>query len=123
MSQKELGQSLSLATQTLRTFVNGDISAQDFVERYANFFYYEALDGHEPSSAQNADTRAKFWIAIDLHKRIQYEVINRLFLGSSYSPQELREAGRIDEVEARECARAICAEKGLDAILEALESA
>ena len=120
MSSSELNQSLCLATRIVRSFVNGDLSAAAFIAEYANFYYYEALDGHEASSAENHELRASLWIPIDLHRRIQEEVINKIALDPGYSLELLRETGRIDEAEARERARAICAEKGIDAILEGL---
>lgn len=123
MSSSELASSLGRATRVVRRFVNGELSAPAFVSEYENFYYYEALDGHEKSSAQNDEARARFWIAIDLHRRIQEEVVNRIALAPEFSPEVMRGAGRIGELEARERARAICAEKGLDAILEKLEGA
>jgi hypothetical protein len=113
-----LAKSLSDATRIVRQFVSGQSSATQFVERYSNFYYYEALDGHELSSATSE--RAKHWIAIELHRQIQTEVVNRMALDSSYTKELLVESGRIDETEAREQARIICAERGLDAIFELL---
>lgn len=123
MKQNELGMSLSRATRIVRSFASGNLSAAKFVEDYANFYYYEALDGHETSSAHSTeDERQRFWIAIELHRRIQIEVVNLMLLDSPYSRSEILAAGRIDEAEARERARQICVDKGLDAILEILQN-
>lgn len=122
MSLSELSESLCRATRTVRRFINGELSAAAFLSEYANFYYYEALDGHEISSAQDAEARSHNWIPIDLHRRIQEEVVNKIAVTPIYSPKVLEEAGRINEIEARERARAICAEKGLEAILEQLEN-
>lgn len=121
MPSNELSSSLCRATRTVRRFVNGELSAAAFVSEYANFYYYEALDRHEASSARDAEARARFWIPIDLHRRIQEEVVNRIALDPGYSREALKDAGRIDALDAREMARAICAQKGLDAVIECLE--
>lgn len=122
MGTSDLAKSLQGATEVVKRFVDGEISAASFIESYSNYYYYEALDGHEPSSAQDVEGRSKYWIAIELHRRIQEEVINRLTLSSNVSVASLHEAGLILEPEARERARAICSDKGVDAILESLES-
>lgn len=120
MASNTLANSLGRATRIVRSFVNGELSATAFVSEYANFYYYEALDGHEETSAQDAETRTRLCIPIDLHRRIQEEVVNRITLEPGYSREVMKDAGRIDELEARERARAICAEKGLEAILDRL---
>ncbi|WP_139227342.1 MULTISPECIES: hypothetical protein [unclassified Pseudoxanthomonas] len=119
MSSGELATALARSTQVVRRFISGELSAQEFISEYDNFFYFEAFDGHEASSAREYEDRARRWIAIELHRRIQEEVVNSIVL-SGYSQEVMRESGRIGELEARERARAICAEKGLDAILEDL---
>jgi len=121
MTRSELSKALFQATLIVRRFVSGELSASAFVKEYANFYYYEALDGHEPSSAHDADERTRYWIPIELHRRIQKEIVNQLMLDSTYSREQLTEAGRIDETEARERTRAICADEGLKTILEYLE--
>lgn len=117
----ELSRALAQATQVVRRFVSGEASAAEFVKDYEDFYYYEALDGHEVSSAQDIEGRQRFWVAIHLHKRIQLEVVNQILLDPTYSKEEIREAGRIDETEARQRAQAICAVVGLTAVLESLE--
>lgn len=121
MAQNELAKSLSEATLIVGRFISGKTSAKVFIESYSNFYYYEALDGHEPTSAQDADERTKYWLAIELHRRIQQEVVNQLALDAAYSREDLKAAGRIDEVEARERALEICAAVGLNSIIEGLE--
>lgn len=115
MPKDSLSESLQKATAIVMRFCLGRMSVEAFLEEYGNFYYYEALDGHEGSSGSLR--RPMLRLAIELHKRIQEDVVNRVLLGS-YSPQELMEAGRLDEAHARFKALEICSEVGARAIME-----
>jgi len=112
MNSNELAVALARATDLVLQFARGSLSADTFVSKYGNFYYYEAFDGHEESLA---GVPAEFQLAIELHRRVQEEVVNRLAL-SPYSPEQLREAGRIDVPQARDTALLICAELGARAM-------
>ena len=43
----ELIKSLEAATALVADVVAGRISPKDFIQEYGNFYYYNALDGHE----------------------------------------------------------------------------
>lgn len=122
MNDAGVEQSIYRATELLRDFVRGSISVTSFVENYANFYYYEALDGHEPSSMLDSQMMSKLSFAITLHRRIQEEVVNNVALDSDLSEQALTAVGRLPEREARARARSICADVGLNLILETIEA-
>ncbi|WP_457318179.1 hypothetical protein [Stenotrophomonas sp. P5_B8] len=120
LNDQDVEQSIYCATMLVRRFVCCEISARSFVESYGNFYYYEALDGHEASSALNPAELAKLKFAVELHRRIQEQVVNALVLDSPLSAEALKAAGRLLEPDARAHAQSICAEVGLDALLASM---
>ncbi len=74
------------------------MSFQDFIKEYDNFYYYEALDGHEADESQKK-ILDEFSIGIQLHEKVQIYVIDQLYLGEA-NKEQFMEAGRIDESEA-----------------------
>ncbi|MBN5029325.1 hypothetical protein JY419_07785 [Stenotrophomonas maltophilia] len=110
-------------TRLVGSFAIGAVSPQDFISRYSDFYYYEALDGHEASSALQPEHLQRLGPAIKLHRRIQEEVVNRILLDAGYSTEELKTAGRIGPSEAQELALRICADAGIEAIVSAISAA
>lgn len=90
----------SLLTATLLVFkgIMQKISLREFVKAYNNFYYYEALDGHEADAMQKK-VLDEFKIAIQLHEKVQTQVIDQLYLDET-NKEEFIKAGRIDGVEA-----------------------
>ena len=80
--------------------VSGEISIQEFVKKYNNFYYYNALDGHEANES-TLDLFSKYSQLIELHRRVQMEVVNLVFLGNKNDLPQYLEAGRITPDEAR----------------------
>lgn len=107
-------------TRLVRDFALGAVNAQSFIDNYANFYYCEALDGHEDSSLLHAEERARLGPAVELHRRIQEEVVNQIALDAEALPEVLKMAGRVTASEARERALRICAEVGTEAVLLAI---
>ncbi|MGF6418249.1 hypothetical protein ABH900_001728 [Stenotrophomonas sp. AN71] len=110
-------------TRLVGSFAVGAVAAQDFIGRYSNFYYYDALDGHEASSALQPEHMQRLGRAVELHRRIQEEVVNRISLDAGYSVEALKLAGRLGPSEAQELALRICAEVGIEAILSAIRAA
>lgn len=107
-------------TKLVKEFALGDINAQSFIDKYSNFYYYEALDGHEASSAIRVGDIARLSPAIELHRRIQEEVVNKISLDPDFSTEALKMAGRLTASEAQELALRICADVGIEAVLSAV---
>ncbi|WP_040552749.1 hypothetical protein [Rheinheimera nanhaiensis] len=56
-----------------------ELSVEDFIEKYNNFYYYEALDGHEANSERKKALEDLSQI-IGFHKLVQEDVINNVNL-------------------------------------------
>jgi len=107
-------------TRLVREFALGAVNAQSFIDEYSNFYYYEALDGHEASSALPAGDTVRLSLAVELHRRIQEEVVNKISLDPEFSIESLKMAGRLTASEARERALRICTDVGIEAVLAAV---
>ncbi|WP_409461107.1 hypothetical protein ACK1O1_05865 [Stenotrophomonas maltophilia] len=104
-------------TKLVRGFALGAVDARAFIEKYSNFYYYEALDGHEDSSALLPGSMMMLGPAIELHRRVQEDVVNRISFDAGLSAEAMRMAGRLSPAEARERALTICADVGIEAVL------
>lgn len=76
----------------------GELSFEAFVERYGNFYHFNALDGHEDSWLISSS--AVLDAAIGLHRAIQEDVFDRLHIGEDPSGQYAA-SGRIASDEAK----------------------
>lgn len=110
-------------TKLVREFALGSVGAQAFIERYSNFYYYEALDGHEPSSMPHPESLMNLRSAIELHRRIQEDVVNKISLDAGFSAEAIRTAGRLAPSEARDLALRICADVGIESVLSTISAA
>lgn len=110
-------------TRLVKEFALGAVNAQSFIDTYSSFYYYEALDGHEDSSAIHAGDGVRLGPAIELHRRIQEEVVNRISFDPEFSAEALKTAGRLTTAEARALALEICADVGIEAVLSAVRPA
>ena len=81
----------------LRALAAGRLSLGDFLDRYDNFYWAFALDGHE--SEPGAPAFAALAARIEPHRRIAEEVLAVLSPESSVA---YRVAGRIGPAEATE---------------------
>jgi hypothetical protein len=109
-------------TKLVREFALGSVDAQVFIEKYSNFYYYEALDGHEASSALHPESKMKLGPAIELHRRVQENVVNKISFDAGLSAEAMRMAGRLSPTEAREQALRICADVGIEVVLSAINA-
>lgn len=110
-------------TRLVKDFALGSVDARQFVECYSNFYYYEALDGHEACSLLWSEILMGLGPAIELHRRIQEEVINNISFDEGFSIEVLRMAGRITPSEARERAMSICTDIGIEVVLSTISAA
>jgi hypothetical protein len=72
----------------------GSLAIPEFVKRYDNFYYYNALDGHEEGE-EGKRLLAVFSDAVKLHKHVQEDVVDNLYLGEPGYLDQFKEAGRI----------------------------
>ncbi len=116
--RSELDERLTQMALVVQNFALGSLSARDFERQYADFYYYEALDGHEPYSALPSRELSRLRYVIELHRRVQLEVVNNLAFDAGFSSDDMRLAGRLTEPEAMQVALRICADVGMQAVLD-----
>ena len=116
--KNELINALKRATSLVGRLVSKEISIEQFVDEYDNFFYYEALDGHE-SNAQQRLLLSEFAEVVSFHERVQH-VIDLVYLGSSKQKQQYVDAGRVDLESAEQKIRFLANEYDVTRLLEHL---
>lgn len=111
----------SLLTATLLVFkgIMQKISLRELVKEYNNFYYYEALDGHEADEMQKK-VLDEFKIVIQLHEKVQTQVIDQLYLEETNKEQFMK-ADRIDGVEAMKRLAEIGKEFNIEEVINKLE--
>ena len=98
MYKIEIKKSLLRASSLVLEVITEEISFEDFLKKYNNFFYYEALDGHEADIEQKK-ILAEFQPAIHFHENVQYQVIDKLYQKETVNKIYCK-SERIDVVEA-----------------------
>jgi hypothetical protein len=81
----------------VRALASGRLGLNEFLERYDNFYWVFALDGHEPTP--EGPVLAALAARIEPHRRIAEEVLAVL---ASESSEAYGAAGRISPTEASE---------------------
>lgn len=92
------------------------ISIQDFVKQYKDFYYYNALDGHEADEFEKT-IFSKYSTIIGLHKDIQTTVVDLVYLGDKSSTTQYLDAGRISITQAMERISSISESYQIDNLL------
>jgi hypothetical protein len=92
--EKELLESLHHATSLIDDAAKGRISVEEFVKHYGNFYYYEALDGHE-ADRQTRELLDKYRELVSLHEEVQTNIVDLTYLGPKEDAEEFIAAGRI----------------------------
>lgn len=75
----EITKQLIVASHLIIKCVNYEISLEDFIKNYNNFYYYEALDGHE-AYGNKINILNELSEIISFHKLVQENVVNNLNL-------------------------------------------
>nr|VFK77877.1 MAG: hypothetical protein BECKSD772D_GA0070982_100334 [Candidatus Kentron sp. SD] len=117
--RNELVNALEKATLLVNRLANREISIEQFVSEYGNFFYYEALDGHE-ADEQRKQLLNEFSDVITFHENIQASVVDLVFLGSSEQKQQYLDAGRIDSGNAEQRVQHLANEYDIGGLLKRL---
>ncbi len=93
-NEDKLRASLREATGLIADAVEGRISIEEFLRQYGNFFYYEALDGHEADD-EGRRLLQKYADLIALHEATQTQVVDLVFTGAKETEPVYLAAGRI----------------------------
>jgi hypothetical protein len=117
--KSELVNALERATLLVNQVVGKKISINQFVHEYGNFFYYEALDGHE-ADEQRKLLLSEFAEVIVFHEKIQTEVVDLSFFGSDEQKQQYLGAGRIDPERAEQEIQSLAKEYDITGLLKYL---
>jgi hypothetical protein len=83
----------------VRKCISGQLSLTDLQNSYGNFYYYEALDGHEADESQKTILE-EFFSVIEFHQYVQTEVLDKVYTENSEVPEDYINAGRISKFEA-----------------------
>jgi hypothetical protein len=121
MTGEELREALRHFTALVLSVGRNEISLQKFLEAYQNFYHYYALDGHESDAAERCllDEQAE---AIDLHRRVQEEVLSLVYMTGDWDRAALNRIGRIDPEQAQQKLAGLCADLRADEILRELSA-
>lgn len=90
---------LLTATLLVLELIESKISIKEFMNRYSDFYYYEALDGHEANEEQ-ASALEELADAIEFHKLVQTEIVDKIYLSETELPKQYVDAGRISDDQA-----------------------
>lgn len=85
---------LLTATLLVLELIESKVSIKEFMNRYSDFYYYEALDGHEANEEQ-AKALEELVDAIEFHKVVQTEIVDKIYLSETELPKQYVDAGRI----------------------------
>lgn len=100
MDRQQLEVILRDASVLVRMTIKDQISMHDFATRYNNFFYEYALDGHEAEPEEKvALTKAR--VEVELHRRVQTEVVDLLCFKEGQELESYLAAGRITPSEGK----------------------
>jgi hypothetical protein len=122
MYKRKIISSLLKATLLVDSYVKGLISWDDFIKRYNNFYYFEALDGHEAGDKE-MDVLRGLKKAIDLHRDIQKKAIDLVIPNDVKDRGVYLSAGRIADEEAGRRVSNLAFKHDLKEVLSFLESA
>ena len=86
--------------------VRGDLSFDQFCDRYQDFYASYALDGHE-SDEEERELLEKHSSRIEPHRVIAFEILGRVCSDSDATLEIYQRAGRFGSVEALEKLRRI----------------
>ena len=98
-SEEELLHVLSVHDKYVYECASGELGFNDFCEKYNNFYFYYALDGHE-SDEEEYELLVKHIERIELHEKIAFEILGRVCADEDAEKQNYIDAGRFGSVEA-----------------------
>ena len=120
MHEGELAAELLRGTELVARFAGGELSTRAFVDAYANFYYFNALDGHEAGPGTSR-LLSRFSAACRLHEAVQCEAVDLAYFGTD-DPAPYLAAGRILERDVLPRVRQLCESHGLQRVLAQLRA-
>jgi hypothetical protein len=115
----ELLEVLLDGTTLVAELVEGKVSVEDFLRTYGNFYYYNALDGHEATPEQRG-VLEDYAEVCRLHERVQ-GIVDLVYAGDEPNPQ-YEAAGRILGDEAARRIVSLAEEVGVSSLLSTLRA-
>ena len=119
MCRNNLIEALLAATLLVVKWFKGDSTLQEFVNEYVNFYYYEALDGHE-ASLEHKQVLEELKSIIELHEKIQNTVVDAVYFGSGVGNEQIKELGRLTVDEAEKHLKDLCYKYDVEDLLNKL---
>lgn len=120
LTESLLKEILTEGNRLVRDAAAGSLPISEFVKHYNDFYYYNALDGHEEDE-EGKVLLARFADAISLHRQVQEDIVDKVYLGDPSRIGEFKAAGRIDEQEALERLREAAKRHNLDVLIAQLQ--
>jgi hypothetical protein len=99
-NEANLKEILQEGTLLVKRVASGEINIQDFIKEYNNFYYYNALDGHEADEALSLLFQ-KYSEVIKLHREVQTDVVDLLYVGDDKNISKYSDAGRLSLEQAK----------------------
>jgi hypothetical protein len=99
-SEADLKEILQEGTLLVKRVASAEIDIQDFIKEYDNFYYYNALDGHEADTALSLLFQ-KYSEVIKLHREVQTDVVDLLYVGDEKNISRYLDAGRLSLEQAK----------------------
>ena len=82
MEEKVFREILLEGTVLIEQLALDKTSVKDFIRKYNNFYYYNALDGHEAND-QTKSFLEKYSLVISLHKDIQVNFVDKIYFANN----------------------------------------
>lgn len=99
LNEQELAAALDRCDALVRLCAAGRISFDEFCDRYDNFYWSYALDGHESDTAGLA-LLAKYAERISPHQAVAEAILAKVIAGGDIVTETYRRSGRMDSAEA-----------------------
>jgi len=119
LDEKEFKKILLNGTRLIQRLIRNEITLENFIKNYNNFYYYNALDGHE-ADKHDKKLFGKFSDLLQLHKEIQTNLIDRLYFGDETNSSQYLTAGRILPKHAGEIIKNIVNNYDVDGLIKSL---
>ncbi|MBX3628153.1 MAG: hypothetical protein KF892_24295 [Rhizobacter sp.] len=98
-SEAALVAALSLHDDLIRQCASGQLSFDEFCEKYEDFYAFHALDGHE-SDEQELALLEKYEARIEPHRIIAVEILGQVCSDENAKLEIYKKAGRFGSEEA-----------------------
>ena len=105
-SEAALLEALALHDDLVRKCTSGEITFDEFCEKYNDFYAFYALDGHE-SDDEGRQLFNKYQARIEPHKMIAEEILGQVCSDENAELEAYKLAGRFGSAEALERLRRI----------------